>query len=77
MDANCQPILITPVQSKVLEHLVSVRLTRFKDHSGELPTTQFAYRKGLGMCDTYLCVSHDSHSALESGQAARIDSDRI
>ena len=26
--------------------------------NGVLPTTQFAYRKGLGTCDAFLCVSH-------------------
>ena len=40
--------------------------------SGVLPTTQFAYRKGLGMCDALLCVSHTLQSTLESGQEARI-----
>ena len=37
-----------------------------------LPTTQFAYRKGLGTCDTLLCVSHTLKSALESGQEDRM-----
>ena len=37
-----------------------------------LPTTKFAYRKGLGTCDALLCVSHTLQSALESGQEARI-----
>ena len=37
-----------------------------------LPTTQFAYRKGLGTCDALLCVPHTLQSALESGQEARI-----
>ena len=37
-----------------------------------LPTTQFAYRKGLGACDALLCVSHTLQSALESRQEARI-----
>ena len=46
--ANCRPISITPVLSKVFERLVSVRLGRFMECSGVLPTTQFAYRKGLG-----------------------------
>ena len=32
-----------------------------------VPTTQFAYRKGLGTCDALLCVSHALQSALESG----------
>ena len=40
--------------------------------SGVLPTTQFAYRKGLGTCDALLCVSHTLQTALESGQKVRI-----
>ena len=36
------------------------------------PTTQFAYRKGLGTCDALLCVAHTLQSALEMGQEARI-----
>ena len=40
--------------------------------SGVLPTTQFAYRKGLGTCDLLLCVSHTLQSTLESGQETRI-----
>ena len=42
------------------------------ERSGVLPTTQFAYRKGLGTCDAFLCVSHTLQSALESEQEARI-----
>ena len=41
--------------------------------NGVLPTTQFAYRKGLGTCDALLYVSHTMHSALESVQGARIE----
>ena len=37
-----------------------------------LPTTQFAYRKGMGTCDALLCLSHTLQSALESGQEAGI-----
>ena len=37
-----------------------------------LPTTQFAYRKGLGTCDALLCVAHTLQNALEMGQYARI-----
>ena len=51
--------------------MVSVRLGRFIERSGVLPTTQFAYRKGLGTCDALLCMSR-TLSALESGQNARI-----
>ena len=51
---------------------MSVRLGRFMERCGVLPTTQFAYRKGLGTCDALLCVSNKLQSALESGQEARI-----
>ena len=37
-----------------------------------IPTTQFAYQKGLGTCDALLFVSHTLQSALESRQEARI-----
>ena len=53
--ANHRPISMTSVLSKVLERLVLVRLGRFMERSGVLPTIQFAYRKGLGTCDA-LCV---------------------
>ena len=39
---------------------------------GVLPTTQFTYRKCLGICNVLLCVSHTLQSALEMGQEARI-----
>ena len=42
------------------------------ERSGVLPTTQFAYRKGLVICDALLCVSYTLRSALESGYDARI-----
>ena len=49
-----------------------VRLGRFMEPIGVLPTTQFAYRKCLGTCDALLSVPHTLQSALESGQEARI-----
>ena len=52
---NYRPISIDSVLSKVFEHRVSVRLGRFIERSGLLPTTQFAYRKGQGSCDA-LCA---------------------
>ena len=70
--ANYRPIPITSVLSKVFERLVSVRLERFMESSGVLPTSQFAYRKGLGTCDALQCVSHTLQSALESGEEARL-----
>ena len=42
------------------------------ERSGELPTTQFAYWKGLGTSVALLCVSHTLQSAWESGHEARI-----
>ena len=63
--ANNRPISITSVLSKVFEGLVSVCLGGFMECSGVLPTTQFAYRKGLGTCDALLCVSHTLQSALD------------
>ena len=51
---------------------MSVRLGRFMERSGVLPTTQFAYWKGLGTCDALLCVSHTLQNALESEHEARI-----
>ena len=70
--ANYRPISITSLLSKAFERLVSVRLGRFMERNGVLPTTQFAYRHGLGTCDALLCVSHTPQSALERGQEARI-----
>ena len=37
-----------------------------------LPTTQFAYRKGLRTCDALLCVAHSLQNTFEMGQQARI-----
>ena len=65
--ANYRPISITSVLSKV-----SVRLGRFMEPSGVLPTTQFAYRKGQGICDALLSMSQTLQTALEGGQDARI-----
>ena len=58
--------------SKAFERLVSVRLGRFMERNGVLPTTQFVDRKCLGTYDALSCVSYSLQSALESGQEARI-----
>ena len=63
--ANYRPISITSVLSKVFEQMVSVRLGQFMERSGVPPTTQFAYRKGLGTCNALLCVSHTLKITLE------------
>ena len=69
---NYRPISLTYILSKVFERLVSVRLGRFMECTSVLPTSQFAYRKGLGTCDALRCVAHTVQSALEMGQEARI-----
>ena len=51
---------------------MSIRLGRFMEYRGGLPTTQFACRKGLGTCDALLCVAQTLQSAVEMGQEARI-----
>ena len=55
--ANYRPIYIKSVLSKMFERLVSVRLGRFTESNGVVPTTQFACLKGLGTCDALMCVS--------------------
>ena len=52
--ANYRPISITSVLSKMFQCLESVRLGRFMERSGVLPTTHFAYQKGLGTCNEVL-----------------------
>ena len=42
------------------------------ERSDVFPTSQFAYRKGLGTCDAHLCMSHTVQSASKSRQEARI-----
>ena len=61
---NYRKFFIISVLSKVFERPVSVRQGRFMEPSGVLPTTQFAYRKGLGSCDALLCMFHTLQSAL-------------
>ena len=70
--ANYRRISITSVLSKVFYRLVSVRLRRFMECSGVLPSTQFTYQKSLGTCDGLLCVLHTLRNTLESGQKDKI-----
>ena len=69
--ANYRPISITSVLSKteVFERLVSVRLGRFMVCSGVIPTTQFAYRKGLGTCDALLCASPATDNGVRDSRS--------
>ena len=70
--SNYRPISLTSILSNAFECLMSVRLGRFMEGRVVLPTTQFAYRKGLGTCDALLCVAYTLQNALEMGQEARI-----
>ena len=70
--SNYRPISLTLILSKVFDRLVSVCLRRFMECRSVLPTTQFAYNRGLDTCDALLCVAHTLQSALEMGQEARI-----
>ena len=70
--SNYRPISLTPILSNMFERLVSVRIGRFMEYKGVLPTTQFAYRKSLGTCDSLLCVAHTLQSVLEMGKKAKI-----
>ena len=56
---------------------MSVRLRRFMERCLliVLPTTQFAYRKGLSTCNALLCVSHTLQSALRVDR--RLESFRL
>ena len=74
--ANYLPISITSVLSKVIECPLSVRLGRFVESSGVLPTTQLAYRKCLGTCDALFCVfhTHDSDCQVVSGTDCSVNS---
>ena len=65
--SNYGPISLTPILSKVFDSLVSVRLGCFMECRGVLPTTQVAYKNGLGTSDALLCVAHTLQSALEMG----------
>ena len=47
--SNYRPISLTPILSKVFEHLVLVRICLFMECRSVLPTTQFAYRKVLAL----------------------------
>ena len=51
---------------------MSAHLGQFMECSGELPTTQFAYRKFLETCDALLWMSHTVQTALDSGEEAWI-----
>ena len=67
--ANFRPISITSVLSMVFDTLVSVRLGRFMECNGVLPTIKFAYWRGLGLCDA-LCPLSKVHWRVDRRQGS-------
>ena len=74
--ANYRPIFIAPVLSKMFEPLVSVRRGCFIKRRGVLPTTQVAYRRGLGALWNFVCVLHFRECIWE-GAGGKDRSDRL
>ena len=62
-----RPITITPVLSKVFEHLLANRLNNFAEKRNLFPNLQFGFRKGLGTCDALLTITNFVQKALDSG----------
>ena len=56
----------------MFERLVADRYSRYLESEGLLPPCQFAYRKGLGICDALLTVSHLLQDALDKGSESRL-----
>ncbi len=73
MPANYRPISITPLLSRIFEHVISSRLSRSLEHSHLIPANnQFAYRKNLGTTDALLSIPHKIQQALDRGHGARV-----
>ena len=73
--ANYRLISITSVLSKVFERLESVRLGRFMEDRGVLPTTLFAYRKSL-VPVLHFCACR-IHWKVHWRMGRRLGSDRL
>ena len=65
---NYRPISITPVLSKVFERLIALRVGRFLERSGVLPSHQYSYRKRLGTCDALLRIVCAGQLELDRGR---------
>ena len=51
---------------------ISRRLYQFVDSINVLPNTQFGFRKGLGITDALLLLTHDLQSSLDKRAESRI-----
>ena len=67
-----RPISITPVLSKVFEHLLAKRLNVFAENNNLLPSLQFGFRKGLGTCDALLTITNMVQRSLDAGSEVRL-----
>ena len=70
--SDYRPIIITPVLSKVFEHLLAKRLNNFAEKRNLFPNLQFGFRKGLGTCDALLTITNFVQKALDSGCKVRM-----
>ena len=53
-----RPISITPLLSKVLEKIMTEKLSHFLEDNCLLSLSQFLRRRGLEICDALLTLSH-------------------
>ena len=70
--SDYRPISITPILSKIFEHLLAKRLNAFAEINNLFPNQHFGFRKGLGACDAVLTISDKVQRALDSGFEARM-----
>ena len=70
--SDYRPISITPILSKIFEHLLAKHLNAFAEVNNLFPNQQLGFRKGLGACDAVLTISDRVQRALDSGFVARM-----
>lgn len=69
---NYRPISLLSVLSKVLESIISNRLTAHLDKHYLLCTRQFAFRKGHSASDLHTLLTNKWSSALDQGRATAV-----
>ncbi len=69
MLAIYRPVSITRILSKIFEHVISGRLSRYLEHSHMIPANRFAYQKNLGTTDELLFISWESTSSWPRTQS--------
>ena len=65
--SDYHPITLTPVLSKVFEHLLAIRLNHFAEKKNLFPHLQFGFREGLGIFDALLTTTNFVQTALDCG----------